>query len=192
MTAWANLNPRASPQQADVIVYLGHRPNRRTRVVTQRTLDDGNRRRQSRHTFHRRTLDRTHKLARIHRQRVQKTTPRFHIKRVKRQRALPRTAGPRHHDKGVLGNIKRHVIKIVFRGVLNVNDIDWFAGSTHGSLRSRRHFSAAQSKKWSVKFAHPSLHAAYGFSGTISGNARQWPDATASEKNGSSRRENAP
>ena len=101
------------PQQPQVVVDLGHGPDRRPRVTRGRLLIDRDRRRQALDRVHVGLVHLPEELARIRRQRLDVSPLPLGVDRVKRQRRLPGPGKPRDHGHRPARDLDRDVLQVV-------------------------------------------------------------------------------
>ena len=91
----------AGPQEAQVVVDLGDRADRRARVARGRLLVDRDGRREALDRVHVRLVHLTEELARVGRQRLDVAALALRVDRVEREARLARARQPRDHDQRV-------------------------------------------------------------------------------------------
>ena len=87
----------AREQQAQIVVNLGRRADRRARIADAVLLTDGDGRRNAFHVVDIRPLHALQELARVGRQRLDVAALTFRVDRIECQRRLPRSADARHN-----------------------------------------------------------------------------------------------
>src|ERR1041385_4499721 len=112
---------RAQPrkQQPDKMIYLRDRRDRAFAAATARPLLDADRRRNTRNEIYvwpRKLLD---ELPRINIHRIQESALPFGKQKIKRQRALPRTADPGHNNEATARNVQRKILYIMLPRAVN-------------------------------------------------------------------------
>ena len=106
----------AGPQQAQVVVDLGHRADRRAGVAGGGLLVDRDRRRESLDRVHVGLVHLPQELAGIGRQRLDVAPLALGVDGVEGQARLARARQPRDHDEGVAGQGERDVLEVVLAG----------------------------------------------------------------------------
>ena len=101
------------PQQAQVVVDLGHRPDRRARVARGRLLVDRDRRPQALDRVHVGLLHLAEELARVGRQRLDVAALALGVDRVERKARLARAREPRDHDQRVARQLEVDALEVV-------------------------------------------------------------------------------
>jgi hypothetical protein len=104
----------AGVQDAEVVVDLGDRADRRTWVAAGRLLLDADRRRQAAQVIDVRLLELAEELAGIAGERLHVAPLAFRVEGVERQGAFPRPAHAREHDEPVAGQIQADVAEVMF------------------------------------------------------------------------------
>ena len=103
----------ARPQQAQVVVDLGHRADRRARVARGRLLVDRDRRREPLDRVDVRLVHLAEELARVGRQRLDVAALPLGVDRVEREARLARSRQPGDHDQRVARQRQRDVLEVV-------------------------------------------------------------------------------
>ena len=103
----------ARPQQAQVVVDLGHGADRRARVARGRLLVDRDRRREPLDRVHVRLVHLAEELARVGRQRLDVAPLALRVDRVEREARLARSGQPRDHHQRVARQLQRDVLQVV-------------------------------------------------------------------------------
>ncbi len=106
-----NADPR--PEQAQVVVDLGHRADRRARVARGRLLVDRDRRREPLDRVHVGLLHQAEELPRVGGERLDIAPLPLRIDRVERQARLPRAREPRDHDQRIPRQHHVDVLEVV-------------------------------------------------------------------------------
>ncbi len=106
----------ARPQQAQVVIDLRNRSDRRARVARGRLLVDRDRRRKALDRVDVGLVHLAEELARISRQRLDVASLPLGVDRVERQRALARAGQARDHHQRVARQRKRDVLQVVLAG----------------------------------------------------------------------------
>ncbi len=101
------------PQQPQVVVDLGHRPDRRAWVARGRLLVDRDRRREPLDRVDVRLVHLPQELARVRRQRLDVPALALGVDRVECEARLARARQARDHDQGVARQLERDVLQIV-------------------------------------------------------------------------------
>ena len=104
------------PQQAQVVVDLGDRADRRPRVARRRLLVDRDGRRQALDRVHVRLVHLPEELARVGRQRLDVAALPLGVDRVERQRGLARARQAGDDDQRVPRERDRDVLQVVLAG----------------------------------------------------------------------------
>ena len=115
----------ARPQQPQVVVDLGHRPDRRARVARGRLLVDRDRRREPLDRVDVGLVHLPEELARIGRQRLDVAALALGVDRVEREARLARAGQPGDDDQRVARQRQRDVLEVVLPGA---GDDDLVAG----------------------------------------------------------------
>ena len=108
--------PDPRPQQAQVVVDLGDRADRRARIARGRLLVDRDRRRQPFDRVDVRLVHLAQELACVCRQRLDVAPLALGVDRVERQRGLARSRQPRDHRQRVPRDRQADVLEIVLPG----------------------------------------------------------------------------
>ena len=103
----------AREEETQVVVDLGDRPDRRSRVVAGGLLLDRDRRRQAFDQVDVRLFHQLQELARICGQRLDIAALAFGIQRIERKRRLPRSRQSRDDDELVPGDVEADVLEIM-------------------------------------------------------------------------------
>ncbi len=103
----------ARPQDAQVVVDLRRRRDRRTRLSVTGARFHGDRGAQTFDALDGRAILRTQELPRVRRQRFDEASATLGIDRVQRERALARTARSRDDDELVARDVERDVLQVV-------------------------------------------------------------------------------
>ncbi len=119
------------PEQAQVVVDLGHRPDGRPRVARGRLLVDGDRRRQALDRIDVGLVHLAQELARVGGQGLDVAALAFGVDRVERQRRLPGARQARDHDQRIPRNGHGDVPEVVLTGTRD----DDLVGGGHNSVR---------------------------------------------------------
>ena len=128
----------ARPQQAQVVVDLGHRPDRRARVARGRLLVDRDRRREPLDRVHVGLVHLAEELPRVGRQRLDVAALALGVDRVEREARLARAGQARDHDQRVARQRQRDVLEVV---LARPGDDDLVAGwhlPAHSMTANRR------------------------------------------------------
>ncbi len=104
------------PEQAQVVVDLGDRADRRARVARRRLLVDRDRRGKTLDRVHVRLVHLAQELARVGAQRLDVAALTLGVDRVERQRGLAGPRQPRNDDEGVSRDRDVDVLQVVFPG----------------------------------------------------------------------------
>ena len=91
--------PRPREEQAQVVVNLRYRTDRRARIVARRLLVDGDGRRQAINAVHIRLVHLPEELPRVGRQRLHIAPLPLRVDRIERERGFPRAGKPRDDDE---------------------------------------------------------------------------------------------
>ena len=124
-------------QQPQVVVDLGDRADRRSRVARSRLLVDRDRRRE---TFDEVDVGLVHlaeELPGVGRQRLDVAPLALGEDRVERQARLPRTGQPGEHDQRVAGQIERDVLQVVLTSAADHQTIDHDAAAPSPRVLAR-------------------------------------------------------
>ena len=105
--------PHAREEEPQIVVDLGDRPDGRARVVARRLLLDRDRRRQPLDQVDVGLLHQLEELARIRRQRLDVAALALRVKRVERERRLPRAGEPGDDDQAIAREIEIEVLEVV-------------------------------------------------------------------------------
>ena len=108
-------------QQIQIARHIGHRPDRRARVVGQRLLLDRDHRRQAEHEVHVRLGHLRDESLRIARERFHVPALAFGVDRVEGQARLAGSGQPGHHDETVARDLERDVLEVVDARALHRN-----------------------------------------------------------------------
>ena len=111
----------ARPQQAHVVVDLGDRADRRTRVLRGGLLVDGDGGRQTVNVVHVRLVHLAEELPRVAGQRFNVAALTLGVDRVKRQRRFTRAGQAGEHHQLVARNLDVDVFQVVLSRTFNVN-----------------------------------------------------------------------
>ena len=103
----------ARPQQAQVVVDLGHRADRRARVARGRLLVDRDRRREPLDRVDVGLVHLPEELARVGRERLDVAALALGVDRVEREARLARAGQPGDHDQRVARQRQRDVLEVV-------------------------------------------------------------------------------
>jgi len=128
----------ARVEQPQVIVDLGHRADRRARVVRGRLLLDGDRRRQPLDQVDVGLLHQLQELPRVRRQRLDVAALPLGVQRVERERALAGTGQPGYHDQPVPRQVEVDVAQVVRAGAADAYVFHAWSGSRRRSRRAAR------------------------------------------------------
>ena len=104
------------PQQAQVVVNLGHRADRRSRVARGRLLVDRDRRRQPFDRVDVGLLHQAEELARVGGERLDVAALAFGVDRVESEAGLTRSREPGDHDHRVPGQVEIDPLQVVLTG----------------------------------------------------------------------------
>ena len=105
----------ARPQQPQVVVDLGHRPDRRARVARGRLLVDRDRRREPLDRVHVGLVHLPEELARVGRQRLHVAALALRVDRVERQRDLPEPDRPVITTSASRGSVSEMSLRLCSR-----------------------------------------------------------------------------
>ena len=108
--------PDPRPEQAQVVVDLGHRADRRARVARGRLLVDRDRRREAVDRVDVRLLHQAEELARVGRERLDVAALALGVDRVEGEARLARAGEPGDHDQRVAGQLDVDVLEVVLTG----------------------------------------------------------------------------
>ncbi len=103
----------ARPQQTQVVVDLGHGPDRRARVARSRLLVDRDRRREPLDRVHVRLVHLAEELTRVGGQRLYVATLSLGVDRVEGEARLARAGQTGDHHQGVPGQLQGDVLQVV-------------------------------------------------------------------------------
>src|SRR3712207_136609 len=106
----------ARPEQAQVVVDLRDRADRRARVARRRLLVDGDRRRQALDRVDVGLVHLLEELAGVGRERLDVAPLALRVDRVERQRRLARAAQAGDHHQRVARQLDRDVLEVVLAG----------------------------------------------------------------------------
>ena len=109
----AELLPEAGVEDAQVVVDLGDRADRRARVDRGRLLLDRDRGREAADLVELRLLLLAEELARVGREALDEASPALGVDRVDRERGLARTRGSGEHHELLLGNPDGDSLQVV-------------------------------------------------------------------------------
>ena len=104
------------PEQAQVVVDLGHRADRRARVARGRLLVDRDRRREAVDRVDVRLLHQAEELARVGGERLDVAALPLGVDRVEGEARLARAGEPGDHDQRVAGQLDVDVLEVVLAG----------------------------------------------------------------------------
>ena len=116
------------PEQAQVVVDLGHRADRRARVARGRLLVDRDRRREPLDRVDVGLLHQPEELARVGRERLDIAALALGVDRVEGEARLARAGEPGDHDQRVARQLEIDVLEVVLTGT---GDDDSVGGSHH-------------------------------------------------------------
>ena len=103
----------ARPQQAQVVVDLGHRAHGRAGIARGRLLVDRDRRREPLDRVHVRLVHLAEELPRVGRQRLDVAALALGVDRVEREARLARARQPGDHHERVARQLQRDVLQVV-------------------------------------------------------------------------------
>ena len=149
--------PDPRPQQAQVVVDLGDRADRRPWIARGRLLIDRDRRRQALDRIDVGLVHLPQELARVRRQRFDVSALSLGVDRVERERRLARPRQPRDHGQGVPRDRDRYVFEVVLPGSRD----DEFVHITESNRPNRR------SRGWRVAVCGNRVRIAGSRSGTV-------------------------
>jgi hypothetical protein len=115
----------ARKQQFQVVVELGHRPDRGARRAHRVGLVDGDRWRHAVDVVHRRAVHAVQKLPRVGRERLDVAALSFGKQRVEHQAGFARPAGAGHHRQLTGADVQVEVAQIVLPRAADADDARW-------------------------------------------------------------------
>ena len=122
-------------EQTEVVVDLGHRPDRRARVPGGRLLVDRDRRREPLDRVHVGLLHHLQELARIRGEALYVAALPLGVDRVERQRGLARSGQPGDADEGIPRQPDVDVLEVVLAGPMD----DQLVGGHVGAILASEH-----------------------------------------------------
>ena len=115
--------PGPREEQAQIVVDLRYRADRRARIVARRLLVDGDGGRQAIDAVHVRLVHLPEELTRVGRERLHIATLPLRVDGIERERGLPRSGEPRDDDELVARNLQTDILQVMGACALDLDAV---------------------------------------------------------------------